>query len=190
MTDNPSKPEELRDNTNTKSSLRYVRCEETGEFVDQHGRGFKETATGLVGTGRLYVRTATTAKPADYPAKAKPTTDPGMPPVSPSDPLDGLIKSPPLVMPQLDLQKLSAKFFSDCCKENAAQSQNPQYQPMRFLVQYDKGYACGPVVFVAAQDNQGSMYCVRVPGGAFRSVMNENGIMFKGVRAMFVLPRL
>lgn len=55
-------PEEKRDNTNSKSTLRYVRCEETGDMVDQHGRGFRDEGQQLVPTGRLYIRTATSAK--------------------------------------------------------------------------------------------------------------------------------
>lgn len=175
---------EIRENHNTKSSQRYVRCEETGEFVDQHGRGFKDTIAGLVATGRLYTRTATTAKPADYPQQTKPTTDPGLTPVSPQNSLEGLTQSPPAILTRLDLSKLTPEFF----QKNLAITVEPGIVPMWLLVKYDMGYACGTIVHVAGKtDGGGAMYCVRVPGGAFRSVMTDAGIMYKGVQAIFVV---
>jgi hypothetical protein len=44
--------------------LRLIRSKETGDLVDQYGRGLVEKAGELVPTGRVYVRTETTV--GDY----------------------------------------------------------------------------------------------------------------------------
>lgn len=45
------------------SGLRFIPCAETGDVVDQYGRGFRQVGGKLVPSGRLYFRTETTARP-------------------------------------------------------------------------------------------------------------------------------
>ena len=43
--------------------LRFIRCESTGDLVDQYGRGFRDKGQKLVLSGRLYFRTEARAVP-------------------------------------------------------------------------------------------------------------------------------